>query len=152
AAPAVCARASPAPDPPSDRAADTRNRRVSFAEPSPWGFLCAFGGSRVSAPVYPRRTAPACRSAAGHRQCTGRTTESTMDYPLQRRQQLSRTLADEGVDALLVCNPLNVTYLTGFSGEASHLILLAQRAILVSDPRFTAQIAEECPGLETVIR
>jgi Xaa-Pro aminopeptidase len=75
-----------------------------------------------------------------------------MDYPLQRRRQLARTLAGEGVDALLVSNPLNVTYLTGFSGEASHLILLGERAVLVSDPRFTEQIAEECPGLETVIR
>jgi Xaa-Pro aminopeptidase len=75
-----------------------------------------------------------------------------MDYPLQRRQQLTRPLASEGVDALLVSNPLNVTYLTGFSGDSSHLILLPQRTLLVSDRRFTAQLAEECPGLETVIR
>src|SRR5262249_41303324 len=61
-------------------------------------------------------------------------------------------LASEGVDALLISNPLNVTYLTGFSGEASHLILLRERAVLVSDARFTEQLAEECPGLETIIR
>jgi Xaa-Pro aminopeptidase len=75
-----------------------------------------------------------------------------MDYPLQRRQQLARTLAAEGIDTLLVSNPLNVSYLTGFSGEASHLILLRDRAVLVSDARFTGQLAEECPGLETMIR
>src|SRR5262249_23125590 len=79
-------------------------------------------------------------------------TEPTMDYPLQRRQQLARILVGEGVEALLVSNPLNVTYLTGFSGEASHLILLRDRSLLVSDARFTGQLAEECPGLETVIR
>jgi Xaa-Pro aminopeptidase len=75
-----------------------------------------------------------------------------MDYPLQRRQQLVCKLTEEGVDALLLSNPLNVTYLTGFSGEASYLTLLRDRCLLVSDARFTEQLAEECPGLETVIR
>jgi Xaa-Pro aminopeptidase len=75
-----------------------------------------------------------------------------MDYPLQRRQRLTTALADAGVDALLVSYPLNVSYLTGFSGDSSHLILTRTRSLLVSDARFTEQIAEECPGLETVIR
>lgn len=75
-----------------------------------------------------------------------------MDYAAHRRQQLLRTLLEEGLDALLISNPVNVTYLTGFSGEASHLILTPQRALLVSDFRFIEQLAAECPGLETHIR
>jgi Xaa-Pro aminopeptidase len=75
-----------------------------------------------------------------------------MDYPAQRRQQLARCLADEGLDALLVSSPVNVTYLTGFSGESSYLILTRERPVLVSDARFTEQIAGECPGLEAHIR
>jgi Xaa-Pro aminopeptidase len=58
----------------------------------------------------------------------------------------------EGVDLLLLTNPVNVTYLTGFSGDSSYLVLSRDRALLVSDGRFTAQIAEECPGLEAHIR
>jgi Xaa-Pro aminopeptidase len=72
--------------------------------------------------------------------------------PNARRDRLRRQLADEKLDALLVSSPVNVTYLTGFSGEASLLVLTRTHAVLVSDSRFTEQIAEECPGLEAYIR
>jgi Xaa-Pro aminopeptidase len=45
-----------------------------------------------------------------------------------------------------------VTYLTGFTGDSSTVVLTRDRAVLVSDPRYTGQIADECPGLETFIR
>jgi Xaa-Pro aminopeptidase len=75
-----------------------------------------------------------------------------MDTFVTRRQRLARLLADEGLDLLVVSNPVNVSYLTHFSGESSYLLVGRERAILVSDGRFTEQIAEECPGLETLIR
>ena len=75
-----------------------------------------------------------------------------MSYPARRRQRLARQLKKEGVEAFLVSNPVNVTYLTGFSGEASFLVLGRRRTLLVSDGRFTEQIAEECPGLDVHIR
>jgi len=75
-----------------------------------------------------------------------------VDYPAQRRQQLAQMLSAQGLEAMLVTNPVNVTYLTGFSGESSFLLLGRERILLVSDARFTKQIAEECPGLEMHIR
>ncbi len=75
-----------------------------------------------------------------------------MDYPACRRQSLARFLHEESLDALLISNPVNVTYLTGFSGESSYLILGTTNTLLVSDSRFTVQIQEECPGLDTHIR
>ena len=75
-----------------------------------------------------------------------------MDYPARRRQQLLQVLVKEDVDALLISNPVNVTYLTGFSGESSFLVLGPERVLLISDARFTKQIAEECPELEVHIR
>jgi Xaa-Pro aminopeptidase len=75
-----------------------------------------------------------------------------MDYPACRRQNLARFLQQESLDALLISNPVNVTYLTGFSGESSYLILGTTNTLLVSDARFTVQIQEECPGLDTHIR
>jgi Xaa-Pro aminopeptidase len=71
---------------------------------------------------------------------------------LQRRDLLSRQLAAAQVDAFLISQPINVSYLTGFTGEASHLILGASKTILVSDGRFPAQLAEECPELEAYVR
>lgn len=75
-----------------------------------------------------------------------------MDYPQQRRQNLVHTLPEEQLDVLLVSNPVNVTYLTGFSGDSSYLLLGRQRVVLVSDGRFTTQLAGECPGLDAHIR
>jgi Xaa-Pro aminopeptidase len=71
---------------------------------------------------------------------------------LRRRELLARSLAEEGLDAYLISSPINVSYLTGFSGDTSYLILSRDRVVLVSDPRFTVQLSEECPGLESYIR
>jgi Xaa-Pro aminopeptidase len=75
-----------------------------------------------------------------------------MDPFLQRRQRLVQMLTDEGLDLLVVTNPINVSYLTNFSGESSYLLLGRDRTLLISDGRFTEQLAEECPGLEAHIR
>src|SRR5579871_225966 len=77
--------------------------------------------------------------------------ESAMNHA-RRQEALRRQLHQEGLDALLITHPINVTYLTGFSGDSSYVVLTETRAILVSDGRFTTQIAEECPGMETIIR
>jgi Xaa-Pro aminopeptidase len=69
-----------------------------------------------------------------------------------RRDRLLLQLRREGLDAALITQPVNVSYLTGFSGDTSCLIIGPKKTILVSDGRFTDQIAEECPGLETIIR
>jgi Xaa-Pro aminopeptidase len=75
-----------------------------------------------------------------------------MDHFSQRRERLARLVADEGLDLLVVTNPINVSYLTNFSGESSYLLVSRDRTLLVSDGRFTQQIAEECPGLAMHIR
>jgi Xaa-Pro aminopeptidase len=75
-----------------------------------------------------------------------------MDYPAQRRRQLATMLDKDGVAAYLVHQPVNVSYLTGFTGDSSWLLVARDRSILVSDARYTEQIAQECPQLEIVIR
>jgi len=69
-----------------------------------------------------------------------------------RRDRLLRRLKSSGVDALLVTSPVNVRYLTGFSGEDSYLVVGRNLTVLISDSRFETQIAEECPGLDVHIR
>ena len=69
-----------------------------------------------------------------------------------RRDKLRRAFRKAGVDALLVTNFTNVTYLTGFTGDDSYLLLLAKGEVVVSDPRYTTQLEQECPGLEASIR
>lgn len=70
----------------------------------------------------------------------------------QRRAKIQKRIKRAGMDALLITDEVNVTYLTGFSGDSSYLWLTADKAILLSDTRYTTQISEECPELETLIR
>ena len=70
----------------------------------------------------------------------------------QRRDKLRRLIRKADVDAMLVTNFANVTYLTGFTGDDSFLLVTHDKDILLSDPRYTEQLEEECPGLELAIR
>ncbi|WP_145075340.1 M24 family metallopeptidase [Aureliella helgolandensis] len=69
-----------------------------------------------------------------------------------RRKRLQASLRERGAEAMLVTHATNVTYLTGFTGDDSYLLLSPQGALLLSDPRYDQQIGEECPGLEALIR
>ena len=75
-----------------------------------------------------------------------------MNYLLQRRSTLNQTIKKHGVDAFLVTAPVNVTYLTGFTGEASYFAASAKHGVLVSDTRFEEQIKEECPDIDAQVR
>ncbi len=70
----------------------------------------------------------------------------------KRRGRLRRLVRQAGADALLVTNFTNVTYLTGFTGDDSYLLVAQEGDLLLSDPRYEEQIGEECPGLPTFIR
>ena len=68
-----------------------------------------------------------------------------------RRDRLRRNFRKAGVDALLVTNFTNVTYLTGFTGDDSYLLLHRRQGESSSAiPRYTTQLEQECPGLEAV--
>lgn len=70
-----------------------------------------------------------------------------MNYLALRRQTLIQQLKKHGVDALLITEPTNVCYLTGFTGGSSYFLLTAKQAVIVTDPRFEVQVREECPEL-----
>ena len=77
--------------------------------------------------------------------------------PLQRaqalrRRRLVRRLKLSAWSALLVSDPLDVSYLSGFSGEDSYLMVGAGWASLLTDGRFDEQARIECPGLEILVR
>jgi Xaa-Pro aminopeptidase len=75
-----------------------------------------------------------------------------MVHTAQRRERLSKSLKADGAEALLVASVTNVSYLTGFSGDDSTLVLTRDRAVIISDGRYTTQLEHECAGLEIHIR
>lgn len=68
-----------------------------------------------------------------------------------RLNALRRRLRKEGLDAVYIGSQPNVRYLTGFSGSAAHLLVVADGAVLVTDGRYTVQAATEISaGVEIV--
>lgn len=69
-----------------------------------------------------------------------------------RRKKLRALIGEAEAGSLLVTNFKNVTYLTGFTGDDSYLLVTLDGEILVTDPRYTTQLEEECPDLKLEIR
>lgn len=65
-----------------------------------------------------------------------------MDFR-SRFDRLRAELDGAGCDALLVTRPVNVRYLTGFTGSAALLLVRPDRALFVSDGRYGEQAAEQ---------
>jgi len=57
--------------------------------------------------------------------------------------RLRPRLDDAGCDALLVTNLTNVAYLTGFTGSAGLLLVLADEMVLTTDGRYRQQAGEQ---------
>ena len=60
-----------------------------------------------------------------------------------RAGRLRERLAEAGCDALLVTEPANLRYLTGFTGSAGLLLVLPDELLLVTDGRYRDQAAEQ---------
>jgi Xaa-Pro aminopeptidase len=76
------------------------------------------------------------------------------EYLDARRRSLARILQTERLDALLVSQPQNIAYLTGFFGSAGVLVATPERLTLVSDSRYEgvlAELAGQIPGLTAVV-
>ena len=71
---------------------------------------------------------------------------------VKRRRKLIRALKPALVEALLVTSETNVSWLTGFSGDSSCLLLGPSLCVLLSDSRYSTQIAGECPDVDVEIR
>jgi Xaa-Pro aminopeptidase len=69
-----------------------------------------------------------------------------------RREKLRNLIKSDGLDGILITSFVNVTYLTGFTGDDSYLLVTREGDTLLSDFRYTEQIEQECPNLAAYIR
>ncbi|MGY1749486.1 M24 family metallopeptidase [Modestobacter sp. SYSU DS0511] len=73
-----------------------------------------------------------------------------------RRERLRAVAAEQGLDAVLVTNLLNVRYLTGFTGSNGALLLRtdpspAEPDLLGTDGRYTTQAQTQVPDVELLV-
>ena len=53
-----------------------------------------------------------------------------------RLQKLRQKLAEKELDAILISQPENRHYLSGFTGSAGYLLITPQKAVLATDFRY----------------
>jgi len=64
--------------------------------------------------------------------------------------KLREALKENGLDALLVTNPYNRRYMTGFTGSAGIAIISAEDAVFITDFRYMEQAAKQVQGFRIV--
>ncbi len=67
---------------------------------------------------------------------------------MERLTKLRGRMAALELPAMLITQPLNRYYLSGFSGSAGTLFVSPDRAILLTDSRYTERATSEAPGFE----
>ena len=69
-----------------------------------------------------------------------------------RIRKIKNQLRRAGQNVLLISNPANVTYATGFLGDDSWALLTPQTVYLVTDSRYTEQARTQCTACKIIER
>jgi Xaa-Pro aminopeptidase len=64
---------------------------------------------------------------------------------MNRISKLLQVLKEKQVEGFFTSSVANITYLTGFTGDSSRLIITPDRCVLMTDGRYTEQAKQECP-------
>ncbi len=62
-----------------------------------------------------------------------------------RLKRLRSQLREVRAAAVLLTDPIDVGYFSGFTGEDSYLLVAGRSSVLLTDGRFTEQAGDECP-------
>jgi Xaa-Pro aminopeptidase len=69
---------------------------------------------------------------------------------MKRLRKLRISIAEKGLDALMLSQPENLSYLSGFTGSSGWLLISGQNAILATDFRYVEQAKKESPYFEII--
>jgi len=70
----------------------------------------------------------------------------------RRRKVFAKATANASLQAFLVSNPVDVGYLSGFTGDDSFLLIGKDWAVLLTDGRYTQQGESGCGDIEVITR
>lgn len=68
----------------------------------------------------------------------------------RRLSELRSSLSSYGVDALLITNPINRRYITGFTGSSGYVVVTKSRAVLLTDFRYKDQAPKQAIDFEVI--
>ena len=67
-----------------------------------------------------------------------------------RLDRLTARFPEKELDALLISAPENRRYLSGFTGSAGYLFITPERAVLITDSRYTEQATNQAPDFQVI--
>ena len=67
-----------------------------------------------------------------------------------RLERLTARFPEKELDALLISAPENRRYLSGFTGSAGYLFITPERAVLVTDSRYTEQATNQALDFQVI--
>jgi len=67
-----------------------------------------------------------------------------------RLDKLRKALVEQELDAILITQPENRRYLSGFTGSAGVLLISADQAIIATDFRYYEQVARQAPDFQLI--
>lgn len=75
-----------------------------------------------------------------------------MPLTAERLPRLRAALAahEPPINALLLSDPTNIGYITGFTGSTAQALVSADEAVFITDPRYLLRARRECPLFEVV--
>ncbi len=65
---------------------------------------------------------------------------------MNKLHEFRKLLIENNLEGFFTTSISNITYLTGFKGDSSRLLISQNRAILITDGRYTEQAENECSG------
>jgi Xaa-Pro aminopeptidase len=87
----------------------------------------------------------------GKLEMTNRIVESEKrNSKIKRLRKLRTSIAEKELDALLLSQPENLRYLSGFTGSSGWLLISGRNAILVLDFLYVEQAKQESPSFEII--
>lgn len=67
-----------------------------------------------------------------------------------RLNRLQQKLKENGLDAIMITNSINRSYISGFYGTAGYVIVMQNKAFLLTDFRYTQQAANQAQYFEVI--
>ena len=69
---------------------------------------------------------------------------------MEKLQRLRGEFDKHNIDGMMITNPYNRRYMTGFTGTAGIVLISGSRALFITDFRYTEQAEEQCKGFEII--
>ena len=60
-------------------------------------------------------------------------------------EQLLSCMSKKGIQGMFISRPVNVNYVSHYTGADAYLLITEQEKFFITDPRYTEQASIECP-------